>query len=360
MKIVEIMPTVEICGVTRFVVDLCNQLTQCHEVVLVVLYDSTGTRHFGLSPSVRLVELHKRRGADWMLCHRLRERLRTEKADVVHIHSASALNYAAVSVLSLRQSRYFYTMHSESSFENPSRFRSWMTEYLIFRPGMCHTIATSRFVADSISYSSSVIDIGRDMKAEGLTDKRAEATLSRIRAQHGGSILLSVANLTPVKNQLMLCRAVRKLSQRGYNIDLVLIGKAPDEYYFRQLVPLLRHPRIHYIGPRNNPTAYMAQADFFCLSSRTESGPLVLIEAFYAGLIPICTPCGDIPNKIQDGTNGLLSADLSQRTYEQALERALRLPPEQRRQLRDQVRASYKKYTMPACTAKHLQLFCCS
>lgn len=358
MKIVEIMPAVEICGVTRFVVDLCNHLTREHEVVLLVLYGSTNISHFGLSPSVRLVEMHKRRGVDWMLCHRLREQLRTEKADVVHIHSASALNYAAVSVLSLRQSRYYYTLHSEASFENPSRLRSWITEHLLFRPGLCHTIANSRFVAQSISYASSVIDIARDLREEGLTDKRAEETLSRIRAQHGGTILLSVANLTPVKNQLMLCRAVRKLTRLGYNVDLVLIGKAPDEHYFRQLVPLLRHPRIHYIGPRNNPAAYMAHADFFCLSSRTESGPLVLIEAFYAGLIPICTPCGDIPNKIQDGANGLLSADMSQKTYEQALERALRLPPGQRSRLRVKARASYEQYSMPTCTAKHLQLFC--
>lgn len=357
MKIVEIMPVMEVCGVSRFVVDLCNRLAREHEVILVVLYRVIHVQHFELSPKVRLVEMHKRRGFDWRLCHRLRQCLREEKADVVHIHSSSALNYAAAAVLTLRHSRYFYTLHSEAAFETPSRLNSILTEHLIFRSGLCRTIANSRFTAQSLSYSSSVIDVGRELRACQLVDRRARETISRLRQQHSGTILLSVANLTPVKNQLMLCRAVRNLARRGYNVELVLIGKAPDENYFRQLRPLLRHPRIHYIGPRKKAAAYMAQADFFCLSSQTESGPLVLVEAFFAGLIPICTPCGDVPNKIRHGENGLISANMTEKAYTQVLETALRLPAEKRKHLQTKVRESYGKYSMANCTAKHLQLF---
>lgn len=357
MKIVEIMPVMEVCGVTRFVVDLCNRLAQEHEVVLVVLYQAHNVQNYGISPKVRLVEMHKRRGFDWTLCHRLRNRLREEKADVVHIHSASALNYTSAAVLTLRQSRYFYTLHSEAAFENPSPLSRLLTERFIFRPGLCRTIANSRFTAQTLSYSSSVIDLGRELRECQLEDKRAEETITHIRQRHKGTILLSVANLTPVKNQMMLCRAVRNLARRGYNIELVLIGKAPDDAYFQRVRPLLHHPRIHYIGPRNKAAAYMAHADFFCLSSETESGPLVLIEAFFAGLIPICTPCGDVPNKIHHGENGFISADMTEKAYTQVLETALRLPKEKRINLQSKVRESYKKYTMENCTAKHLHLF---
>ena len=357
MKIVEIMPVMEVCGVTRFVVDLCNRLAQEHEVVLVVLYRAGNAQHYGISPKVQLVEMNKCRGFDWKLCKRLRNRLREEKADVVHIHSASALNYTAAAVMTLRQSRYFYTLHSEPSFENPSLLGRLLTEHFLFRPGRCRTIANSRFTAQSLSYSSSVIDLARELKEHQLEDKQAEETISHIRHRHKGAILLSVANLTPVKNQLMLCRAVRNLARRGYNIELVLIGKAPDESYFKQLLPFLRHPRIHYIGPRKKAAAYMAQADFLCLSSQTESGPLVLIEAFFAGLIPICTPCGDVPNKICHGENGFISANMTEKAYTQVLETALRLPEEKCNHLKTKVRESYKKYSMANCTAKHLQLF---
>ncbi len=357
MKIVEIMPVMEVCGVTRFVVDLCNRLAQEHEVVLVVLYRVMHVQHYDLSPKVRLVEMHKRRGFDWRLSLRLLERLREEKADVVHIHSSSALHYAAAAVITLRHSRYFYTLHSEAAFETPSRLRSILAEHLLFRSGLCRIIANSRFTAQSLSYSSYIIDVGRELRKSQLEDRRAEETIAGLRQRHNGTILLSVANLTPVKNQLMLCRAVRNLARQGYNVELVLIGKAPEESYFRRLRPLLHHPRIHYIGPRKKAAAYMAQADFFCLSSQTESGPLVLIEAFFAGIIPVCTPCGDVPNKIHHGENGLISADMTEKAYTKVLETALRLPLEKRNHLQNKARESYGKYSMASCTAKHLKLF---
>ena len=358
MKIVEIMPVYDVCGVTRFVVDLCNQLSREHEVVLAVLYHADRAEQFGLSPRVRTVGLNKQRRFDWQLSLRLRELLRQEKADVVHLHSASVLQYAAASILTLRSSRYFYTLHSESSFENPSPVRRWLTEQFLLRPGRCQTIAVSSFAEQSLSYRTPVIPLGRDLKASQLSDKKAEARMSDIRNRHHGSILLCVGNLTPVKNQLMLCRAVRKLVRKGYNIELVLIGKAPDEAYFRQLVPLLHHERIHYIGPRNNVMAYMAHADYFCLSSHTESGPMVLIEAFFAGLIPLCTPCGDVPNKIQHGENGFCAKDCSEEAYEQLLEEALCLPPERKNDLKEKTRNSFRKYSMNRCTEQYLHLFC--
>lgn len=357
MKIVEIMPSLDVCGVTRFVVDLSNQLAQQHDVVLLVLYPCRQPEQYGISPRIRLVEMNKKKGADWKLCYRLKEQLNREKADIVHLHSASVLNYAAVAVFTQRQSRYFYTLHSEASFEIPGSFHRKLTEYTLLRPGLCRTVSSSDFAARSLPFKTPVVPLGRSLSEQQLCDANAAAKMQEIRSRNGATLLLCVGNLTPVKNQLMLCRAVRHLTEQGHNMELVLIGKAPDETYFRQLKPLLHHRRIHYIGPRKKVLAYMAQADFFCLSSLTESGPLVLLEAFFAGLIPICTPCGDVPNKVRSGENGLVAADFSRQAYEKVLLEALRLSPQRRQEIQAATRKSAQQYTMQRCAEHYLQLF---
>lgn len=357
MKIAEIMPVLELCGVTRFVVDLCNRLAQAHEVVLIVFYPVSENGRAGLSEQVRLLEAGKKPGIDLGLPLRLRKLLQQEQADVVHLHTASALQYAALAILSYRKSRYFYTLHSEAGFEIPSRLIRIMTEYTLLRSVLCRVISNSAFVADSLTFPTPVIPLGRDLQKHRLYDENAHRQMAVIRQRHGGSVLLHVSNLTPVKNQHMLCRVVQQMCNNGANVELVLIGNAPDEAYFRCLMPLLKHERIHYLGQKNNIPAYMAEADFFCLSSLTESGPLVLIEAFFAGLIPVCTPCGDVPNKIQHGINGLCARDCSQQAYAEALQTALDMPSEQRSRMAAASKQSYAAYSMDTCVKRYLQLF---
>lgn len=357
MKIVEIMPVLELCGVTRFVVELCNRLARTNEVVLIVFYPISEGGKAGLSEQVRLVEAGKKHGIDLRLSLRLRKLLQRERADVVHLHTASALQYAALSILSLRRSRYFYTLHSEAGFEIPSRLIRWMTEYPLLRTGLCRVVSNSAFVADSLTFPTPVIPLGCALQAQQLHDEDAHRLMTNIRQRHGGNILLNVANLTPVKNQLMLCRVVQQMCNSGANVELVLIGNAPDEAYFRRLMPLLKHERIHYLGPKHSIPAYMTEADFFCLTSLTESGPLVLIEAFFAGLIPLCTPCGDVPNKIRRGVNGLCARDCSQEAYAEVLQNALAMPAEQRIRMAAASKQSYAAYSMNTCAQRYLRLF---
>lgn len=357
MKIIEIMPIFELCGVTRFVVDLCNRLAQAHEVVLIVFYPVSESGRAGLSEQVRLAEAGKKPGIDPGLPLRLQKLLQEEQADVVHLHTASALQYAALSILSYRKSRYFYTLHSEAGFEIPSRLIRILTEYPLLRTGLCRVVSNSDFVADSLTFPTPVIPLGRDLQEEQRVDAAAAQQMADIRNRHNGQILMNVSNLTPVKNQLMLCQAVLELLEKGYNVELVLIGNAPDDAYFQELRPMLCHERIHYIGARNKIPAYMTEADFFCLSSITESGPLVLIEAFFAGLIPICTPCGDVPNKIRHGDNGLCADDCSVRAYKAVLEEALNLPESRRRRMSEAAGQTYPAYSMESCAAQYIKLF---
>lgn len=67
MKILEIVPQLSQGGAERFVIDLCNEMSKKHEVVLVVLHnvDNHGFFQKELSERVRLISMNKRMGMDW-------------------------------------------------------------------------------------------------------------------------------------------------------------------------------------------------------------------------------------------------------------------------------------------------------
>lgn len=356
MKIIEIMPIFAACGVTRFVVDLSNALCEAHRVTIIVFYDHGTKYRDELHHNIRVISLSKKPGADIGLFLRLTRLLAREKADIVHLHTASSLHYAIAACWSIRSSRFVYTYHSVSSFETPQRPLRFLQKWLLFRSGRCSAIANSRCVADSLHHRAELISLGRSLHTAMLTDPTAQREIAQLRQRHGGTILLSVANVAPVKNQLMLCRCAERLLSEGYNLELVLIGRKAEDNYSREL---MRHigGRIHFLGERDLSLAYMKEADFLCISSTTESGPLTLIEAFFAGLIPISTPCGDVPHKISNGINGFCSIDSSDESYCESLRCALRLSPDQRQAMQARVRASYPRYSIENCARRYTAHF---
>lgn len=65
--------------------------------------------------------------------------------------------------------------------------------------------------------------------------------------------------------------------------------------------------KVHLLGERKNPYAYVAKADLFLFASKYEGSPLVIAEALACGCPVIATDCDFGPRElINDGTNGFL------------------------------------------------------
>ena len=117
MKIFEVIPQLSSGGAERFVVDLCNELSEKHEVTLVVLHsvEKFGFYRDELSSKVKVVSMNKRMGFDMSLMWRMMWMIKEEKPDIVHTH-LNGVVYTALSAVINRRVVHCHTVHRQRSW----------------------------------------------------------------------------------------------------------------------------------------------------------------------------------------------------------------------------------------------------
>ncbi|MGY1742042.1 MULTISPECIES: glycosyltransferase [unclassified Blastococcus] len=97
--------------------------------------------------------------------------------------------------------------------------------------------------------------------------------------------------LTAQKGFDLLLAAVRQLVGEGVDLEVVLGGAGREEAALRAAAAGLP---VTFPGFVEDAYAFLRGVDLFCLSSRREALPLVLLEAMAAGLPCVTTAVGDV------------------------------------------------------------------
>jgi len=124
--------------------------------------------------------------------------------------------------------------------------------------------------------------------------------------------VLFCGRLDQQKNPLGLINAFIRVLQTMPELQLLLVGEGLLLDQIKQKIS--RYPkRILWLGkqPHESLPAYYQAADVFLLASHYEGMPLTVLEALACGLPVAATPAGEIPNIIQPGRHGEISADFS-------------------------------------------------
>lgn len=358
MKIVEIIPQLSSGGAERFVVDLCNELCVNHDVTLITYYNLIDHGFYAaeLSPSVKVISMNKSEGFSFTLFTKLYKEIRKLKPDVIHLHSR-AIYYAFPSVVMSRAASYM-TIHSAADKEAGNVLGKLLRK-MFFRTGLITPVTISpeslNSFIDFYGYPAPMIPNGRNVDCGLDIPEILVKEFEQYRKTDATRILVNVARMTIVKRQDLLARVVKRLSEEGYDISLLLIGKHLDDEVLEK-VRKIESDVIHILGEKSNPLDYLRLADAFCLCSSYEGMPISLIEAMGVGTIPVCTPVGGIVDVINEH-NGFLSDDVSEESYHIALKRFLDTDKDTLDEMRKQLQLSYKPYSMIECAEKYESLF---
>ena len=129
----------------------------------------------------------------------------------------------------------------------------------------------------------------------------------------------------------LLLEAFHRLAPSSASLELFgdPVAYHGDDSYRDRLAPLMRAPGVRRRGPVPHEAvpAALASLDVLVVPSVwPENSPLVIQEAFLAGVPVVASSIGGIPEVVADGVNGLLFEPGSRADLEQALRRLLEQP----------------------------------
>ncbi|HEY3076055.1 MAG TPA: glycosyltransferase family 4 protein [Burkholderiales bacterium] len=134
--------------------------------------------------------------------------------------------------------------------------------------------------------------------------------------------LIYVGRLVPGKGLLETVEGLRLARSRGIAARLVIAGNGPEEARLRRYVREAGLGRdVSFVGAAygEHKAQLLSQADALVLASYTEGLPYALLEGMAAGVVPIVTPVGAIPDVVAGGEHGVFVAPRDAEALAQAI-----------------------------------------
>lgn len=120
--------------------------------------------------------------------------------------------------------------------------------------------------------------------------------------------ILCVGRLTYQKGFDLLIPAWARVARQVPDWKIVIVGSGEDELMLKQMAKdFAVEDSIVFAGQQKNMDSFYRQASFFCMSSRFEGLPMVLLEAQSYGLPIVAFDCDTGPaDLIENKKNGIL------------------------------------------------------
>lgn len=239
---------------------------------------------------------------DLMAIKDLRNYIKNENPDVIHLHSSKAGTLGRLAGIGLNIPVIF-TIHGWS-FENTdfSTTKRTLFEHL--------ERFLSKFTTKFICVSDYSNQLGKELNIytnsdqavvipNGITNK----CVSHTEDNQKWTRLVMVARFSKQKNQELLIKALNKVNA---NVKLDLLGDGPTLDKCKKLaVDLGVDKNIKFYGAVDDVDSFYEKADVAILISNYEALPLSLIEALRAGLPIIASDVGGNSQLVSYG-NGIL------------------------------------------------------
>ena len=138
---------------------------------------------------------------------------------------------------------------------------------------------------------------------------------------------IALGRLTYQKSFDLLVEAWAKVYKIHPDWSLQIIGSGEDELKLKEQVKLLGIEKsVQFISVTQNVVQYYEQASLYCMSSRFEGLPMVLLEAQAFGLPVVAFDCNTGPSDlIQPGENGYLVPCFDTTLFAQAIMQVIEL-----------------------------------
>jgi glycosyltransferase involved in cell wall biosynthesis len=318
MKILHIIPSLNIGGAERLVLDMCRELKQQgHEVKLVIFHDKNEYRYLSESVDVVYMPVHVRPSVlgKWDVnTEPLNQLITRFKPEVIHSHLFEAELLSREKIFN--RIKYFSHCH-----DNIPQFRNFSSGTLFQKRKLTDFYEKQHLMKKYIECDNKFIAISNDTKQ--YCEQTLSGKLSRnifllnnaIDFERFHSVnhprqtdsirMVNVGSFVPKKNQLFLIEVIKELVKRGRDdVKLVMLGDGPLlKEVKKETSAAGMENHIECKGNVEAVENYLKEANLYIHSATYEPFGLVLMEAMAAGL-PVISLDGrgnrDIMNEYEE------------------------------------------------------------
>jgi glycosyltransferase involved in cell wall biosynthesis len=287
MKIVQLLPSLELGGMERLAVDLARQQkAEGHESSIYCTSHPGQFAHQAEAANVPVHAFGKTTGFSLRLILDLASRLRVDRPDILHAHNALVLHYAIAAARLARVPVVVNTRHGGNNNWDPHCERIWRhalrwIDSLVFVSEGVREFYVTR---DRLSRrNTSVIYNGIEVDKFASHPAHPTAGLPTFR-------IGSVGRLVPAKDHVTLVRAFTMVCAAMPKAELHIVGDGPCRSAISQTAESLGIAnRVFLHGASLDVPGFLSTLDLFVLSSIDEGLPISLMEALAAGLPVVST-----------------------------------------------------------------------
>ncbi len=323
MKVLQILPSLEVGGVERGVIDLVRAMRHrgLHSVVvssggsLVGDLQKIGIPHYTLP-------VHRKSVLSLMQIPKLIEIIQRERVDLVHARSRVPA-WLAWFATRCTGTPFVTTCHGYYSNHLLSRIMGWGKRVIVIsRIVGRHMIDDFGVAPDRIRLIHRGIDLAQFPFLAPENKKRASLP-----------VIINVGRFSPIKGQVEFLKAIHQLRRRIPRLEVWLVGSEGKgkTKYTKQIQETLRQfgleSCVKLLGTRRDIPELIAKADLLVLSTLVpEAFGRVIVEAGAVGTPVVATRSGGVLDIIDHNENGLLVAPGDVHGMADAMQRLLTEP----------------------------------
>jgi glycosyltransferase involved in cell wall biosynthesis len=326
-------------GAERVAVDLANSLQDATHRVRFCSTRTGGALVGSLHPDIDLEVLGRSSTWDFDRLLRFARMVKDHDIDIVHSHGRGTMKFVALArALRLISAKHVFHDHfasgalqSSASLDLRIPMRRHVDAYLGVDARLCAWACDTAGTDPERTYLvRSGVDLERFEHATPIDFQE------RLGLGPDRFVVAKIANFRPQKDHPTLFRAIAELPddlQRRLLVVLVGSTTADSGYYqsCMEMVDKLGIGRsIAVFGESDDAPGVLAGADAALLSSKNETGPLVVLEYMASALPFIATDTGEITHAVRDLGVGFVPAPRDHRALADALTTLLTMPADER------------------------------
>lgn len=293
------IPTLQIGGAERMVVDLANSLTLRGYTVSVLLMKPEYALRAALSTEIAVHTVPKSHRLDLGYTRRVRRMLQELQPDIVHTHLFGSDFYTGAAARALGIP-HVVTEHNINKTEG--RVRHVLKRYALSRASFC--VAVSREVLAYMTRAFGVKGSRTRVIYPGI-DTALFAKIPIIKKTHPIRFGL-VGRLERQKGFDRALRALAALEDRDW--QCTVIGSGSEHAALRRLTSALRiEDRVVFFPSQNDQKSLYIPIDVLLFPSRWEGFGRVVLEAMMSGRVVLAAEVGGVKEIITDKHSGVLA-----------------------------------------------------